>query len=131
MMSDLLSQFTYTQQQLTEANHILDTEWEEHVGNLKKSVRGERPARETVYRVLSNNRNILDQQRRTVTEMMDRLKEQRLANITTGWRSLDIGGGMREEEAAADEIELEKLAESLKEKSKITPVKEKPPKPAV
>ena len=95
-MSDLLSQFTYTQQQLTEANHILDTEWEEHVGNLKKSVRGERPARETVYRVLSNNRNILDQQRRTVTEMMDRLKQQRLANITTGWRSLDIGGGVKE-----------------------------------
>ena len=80
-MSDLQSQFGYIRQQLSEANDLLDSEWEDHVCNLRKGVRGERPPRETVYKVLLNNRSIMENQRTTVSNITEQVREETTNSI--------------------------------------------------
>jgi len=117
-MEDLRAQFFYCEKQVEEAGNALDSQWEDHVGKLKRSIRSDQQSvREELSKAVMTNHKIIDRQRESVDEIKKKLLDlQDAYPITMGRPGRSPGKGKCE-------TELDKLAESLREKSKLSPTK--------
>ena len=116
MMDNLRSQLFYCEQQVEEVGTVLDSQWDQHVTKLKRNLRGERS---TVLEELSaavvNNHKILDRQGDRVEELQ--LEVRRLQ----ARYPLTMGGAGKSPVKSKAETELDNLAASMREKSKLSP----------
>merc|ERR1719228_726155 len=117
-MEDLRAQFFYCEQQVEEAGTALDTQWEGHVGKLKRTIRSDQHSiREELSQAVMTNHKILTRQKGTVDEITKKLCSMQAAYPLTMSRAGRSPG------KGKCETELDKLAESLREKSTLSPVK--------
>ena len=113
-LQEVRAALLYCEQQVEEAGAALDGQWEEHTARLKRTVRWEgRSVREELSLAALTQHTILQQQQARAADLASQLtKLQDTYPLTFG--------SPRKGKA---ETELDKLAESLKEKSSLTPKK--------
>ena len=121
MMDKLRSQLFYCEQQVEEVGTVLDSQWEDHVTKLKRNLKGERSnVLEELSSAVVNNHKILDRQEDKVEDLQLRMRTLQARYPLT------MGGAGRSPVKSKAETELDKLAASLREKSKLSPSTKSP-----
>merc|ERR1719391_1591610 len=118
-LASLRAQFLYCEQQVEEGSRKLDLQWEAHTARLKRAVRGPVVQEgERLAEALLTNHQVLENQESQVEELEDKLRHLTLAYPITMARP---GGGasLNNSSVSRAEAEVDKLAEALREQSRI------------
>merc|ERR1719412_2266093 len=113
----------YCEQQVEEAGNVLDDQWAEHVSKLKRSVSGRGSSRvlEELSAAVVSNHRVLDTAQDRVRELDTKLRKLQASYPALAPRAATARSPVK----SKAESELDRLAESLRDKSKLSPTKTK------
>ncbi|XP_041368937.1 nuclear pore complex protein Nup214-like isoform X2 [Gigantopelta aegis] len=86
-LRDLQQQYQLLQQSLQEVDLVLDAQWDEYKRKKASKGRIQTPTRDSIYRVVKSNCNLIEGQKNLVDNLQEQLKCLKLYNRSASWQN--------------------------------------------